>query len=132
MGERLTDEELYEVIGEMGSWICDGQELIAKLTNELHERQPGVEMEARLVPDGSYFRKRAGSTLYMRISDSAARFHMKDPTQVYGIVGYGQITGVKPETKVVAIPPPNWKTDGGVWRDLMIELGLYEEPEEDK
>lgn len=131
MTKRLTDEELYDVIGRLSHWIDEGQELIETLTGELHERQPGIEMEARHVPQGSYFRKRTGSVLYMRISESAAKHNMRDPSMVYGIADYGNMTDVKPETKVVAIPPPNSQYNG-VWRDLLIELGLFEEPEEDK
>lgn len=131
MAQRLTDDELYETIGELQTWMANGQELLDRLTGELQERQPGVEVEARLVPRGSFFRKRTGEVQYMRISDSAAKHNMKDPTLVYGIAGHGNMAGVKPETKVVAIPPPNWKEDFE-WRELMTELGLYEEPEEDK
>ena len=129
MKTRLTDDELYQILGELNSWMADGQELLSKLQNEAEARQPGVELEARLVPQGCYFRKRTGEVLYMRISDSAVKHNMKDPTLVYGLADYGNMAGVKPETKVVAIPPPNWQ-ENDWWRELMTELGLYEEPEE--
>jgi hypothetical protein len=131
MTTRLTDGELYDAVGELRSWVDEGQTLIKKLTGELLERQPGIEMEARLVPDGCFFRKRTGSVQYLRISDSAASFYMKDTSLVYGIEGYGNMTGVKPETKVIAIQPPNWKQDEW-WRDLMTELGLFDEDAEDE
>jgi hypothetical protein len=132
MTTALTDEERDRLIGKLSRWVDEGRQLIAMLEGNRNGRTPGVEMKARLVPEGSYFRGRGGGVLYRRVSDSAAKHCIRDTTRNYGIDDSGNMASFDPEMKIVAIPPPNWQEDDEVWRELMTELGLYEEPEEDK
>lgn len=57
---------------------------------------------ASQIEEGEFFRKRTGKFVYMRLSPSSLRYHLKQDTDlVYGACFNGNVTAVSPETRVI-------------------------------
>lgn len=67
-------------------------------------------MNTKLVPAsaisdwGGCFRKKTGSYVYMRLSESSVKFLKLDPDYVYGVCYNGNVAKVKKDTLVVPMP----------------------------
>lgn len=59
-----------------------------------------ILIEASNIRDGEYFRKKQGTYVYLRISNSSVGYINLDRTKVHGICFNGNITIVEPNTLV--------------------------------
>lgn len=77
-----------------------------------HKRKNNQHLvPAKDVQDGHFFRKRTGTTPYVRLTESSVRFLKLNPDKVYGVTSYGNVTVMEPDKLVVALGEVNHETD---------------------
>ena len=83
-----------------------------------HRQKLGENLiDAADVPGGDFFRKRTGSTPYVRLTESSVRYLKLDGDKVWGVTDYGNVTQVLGHTKVVLLSKPaanyndEWESD---------------------
>jgi hypothetical protein len=74
--------------------------LIEEKAQELLEKREGEKVPASEIKAGECFRKKTGEFVYLRISESSTKTHLKSEG-IYGVCFNGNTTKVKPETIVV-------------------------------
>ena len=59
---------------------------------------------AKDVPQGKCFRKKTGTVVYLRISESSQKFAKMDENFVWGVAHNGNLAHVKPDAQVFQVP----------------------------